>query len=222
MVYTIGTITNFWSSYIKNYLRSGLAINQNGIVKNTTGLTQASGFTAPSVSGDSLVFTGVERIKINNGAFTQVGVPFSCECSVMFPTVPTSAQHIISFGGNTTSTTTTETPQITGVSFDPAIGIESYSQLSGARTDLTFRTTANVAANTWYKIGLMLYNSGGLRARGYVDNVQVFDQSFPGSTARTTGLGIGGLPGAAAGITRFGFTGQIKNIYIGQSLFWPI
>lgn len=109
-----------------------------------------------------------------------------------------------------------------------------------------------VQANTWYKVGLMWYNIGGTLnpttlaytggvnyIRGYLDDVIKFDIALDG-TAKSSGYAGVTNPATAVkipyvntnsgisigcdyvNVPSLNFRGQMRNIYVGRTLLWPI
>lgn len=97
-------------------------------------------------------------------------------------------------------------------------------------------TLSPAVIGKWYRIGVMYYRIGTSNyVRAYV-NGEVKLQQLLGSNASNTG-GLGGLPRTVevvstmagltfgndgANATGYNFQGQMRNIFFGKTLFWPI
>lgn len=95
------------------------------------------------------------------------------------------------------------------------------------KTIATYMTTPTLATNTWYKIGFMFYTSNTvLRARGYLNDVQVFDvPSIQPWQSNVNGMSIGNDNAASAvspGVpqTARAFFGGVRNVIIARNTLW--
>lgn len=84
----------------------------------------------------------------------------------------------------------------------------------------------NIITNRWYRVGMMFYTdaSSNYRVRGYLNGDQVFDVATQQPYDTSNGISFGGDYAGTSNpqSTLRLFTGYMRNIYCGQSLFWTV
>lgn len=214
----LGGIKNFsvsnslyWIAYTPVYNNIVFAVS-NGLVTNSSGSTLVAGNTPPVTSGNELTFTGTQRLRYTDGASFRAIAPYSVEFDFKAPTA--AAVRVIMTIGQSGVMQPELQFEIGSTNIMRAL---MYSSSSDAGTRQSLDMINPIVSNQWYKIGFMLYDSGGLRARCYVDGVQVIDQAVVQPWNSTAGFCIGSDNNSASG-----FTGSIRRLSIGQALFWNI
>lgn len=173
--------------------------------------------TRPTTTADYMNFTGTQNVRYSDqtsGTFAEnwhVTVPYSIEMDAMIYDyearwIGTSGE---GYGAGW--------PEWNIVSSGNGFSFNSSSTNNGNDTTGIFAN--NVALNQWYRFGLMFYNNGTNRVRGYLNDNQVFDLPWIPSYNSSNPLGFGGDAIKNSGRQ---FKGRIRNVTIGRSLFWTV
>lgn len=100
-----------------------------------------------------------------------------------------------------------------------ANGLQFNSSFNNNNVTTTGVFLPKAALNQWYRFGLMFYNNGTDRVRGYLNDNQVFDLDCPTPYNSSNPLSFGG---DAIKYPARQFKGRIRNVTIGRSLFWTV
>lgn len=226
--YFNGTLRNlrvgqrlFWPVVDPNNL---LTLNVLGTIDaTTTAVKDTSLGTDPAWDNTNkyLTFNGssqLYRYTDTVGSYNQIVDPLSMEIDVSFNSL--GAQVIATLGQNAAGY-----PGI-DIRIDPTPGgsglMSSLFSSNNTSTGqyLTYVPLPNLAINTWYKIGCMIYTlSGNKRCRGYVNGVQVFDSTVTSNSSLLDRIAIGSDYGTT--ISR-PLDGKIRSMKIAKSRFWSI
>ena len=200
----------FWPIGIPNYSNVVYSIINGQI---TGGGTPISGDTPPTVSGNDLVFDGSQRIRYADSPNFRATPPYSVEFEFKADSV-SATQILFNIGGDLI----TEFPELM-ININASAGLMFFTNADNINPNQSavFAANGTLQTNTWYKVGLMIYNSGGTRARGYFNDVQAFDISINPPRDSTNGSSFGASLGTGAYLD-----GSLRNLRIGQSVFWPI
>lgn len=187
----------------------------NGQLIVTAGASAlVAGDTYPTIANNSLVFTGTQRIRYTDSSFWRASDPFSIELEFQ-TTTPASTQVLFNIGGDLS----TNYPEIMINVISGGIAVHTNTNNASPNQTNMLIPINTLAANTNYRVGVMVYNSGGLRIRGYFNGYATFDQSINSTPPRdsTGGVSIGASLGSGSYLT-----GTIKTLSVGRSLFWKI
>ena len=189
---------------------SFMRISNNALV-NTSNSTLVAGGTAPTITNGEMIFTGTQRIKYTDGSSLRATNPLSVEFEFKAPTA--SAVRVIMSLGQTTNIYPELQFEIGSTNIMRAL---SYTDSTNSSTRQGLDMLNPIVANTWYKIGYMVYNDGqGLRQRAYLNDVLFQDIGLSQPWDSTAGFTIG-MDNAGASP----FTGSIRNLYISKTRFW--
>lgn len=238
MVSLLGSISSFVSQYIKKITSPLLSTGVNGVINNNSGTALVANGRTPSVSGDYLVFNGSStQLMYNRNNSQGVAVwtfkpPFSIEWDMKVPT--RSRDEVIMTFGRVSS----NNPYGELIIQHDAAGVGAYTQnssggvMSPPKLNQWFSNGLNggpstsptfPVANQNYKYGLMCYVDGGVTYfRGYLDGTLRFQNAmtlYSVAANDSYGLSIGGTMDY---LTAAALNGQIANLRMNNSLFWPI
>lgn len=197
---TLGTIPSYTNNYnVFNGTTNIVAYNNTSNAFDIT--------TSYSVEFD-LYFTSTSPATFNQWIFN-IGPAYDNGRPVFSIRTILPATGLITQAGTTIS-----------ASIWPTAGTDAgevdYSFVGGGGNTIT-----SLAYDTNYSIGIMFYNNGSDRMRGYCNGIQQFDVSMPAIRApgSTYGISIGG---SNPTYSYTYFKGGLRNLRVGRSAFWSI
>lgn len=202
-------------------------------------VTRKSGFTAPSVSNNEMIFTGTQGIAYLDNDQLHVTPPYSVQ--VDFYTTQTSKGTAYIWNNG----------QGNGIGWPEAVivlngaNLNMYTSSNSAGTSTyqaRFAIATNIQANTWYRVGVMWYTVSSTNyVRFYLNGSIVYTHQYSGTsfaadpnnpgggtnTSTSDALPYNSSNGIAIGSdnnndssTRW--EGKIRNVFVGKTLFWSI
>jgi hypothetical protein len=172
----------------------------------------------PTTVADYMLFsTGSQNVRYSDqttGTFADnwhVTPPYSIELDAMI--IDYEARYLATSGDGFGA----GWPEWNIVSSGGGFQFGSSSNNNNVTTTGVFLTKATL--NQWYRFGLMFYNNGSDRVRGFVNDSQVFDMPCAVPYNSPNGLSFGG---DAIKYPARQFKGRIRNVTIARSLFWPV
>jgi len=205
------------------------------VVKKTTGGENA--WQDPSYDNTTgiMTFSGAESMAYLDTDELHTATPYSVQVDFNTTTTTQALQYIINNG------------QGSGIGWEEFTVTVGYNNLrihtcANAAGGTTYEAVYDVSViepNTWYRFGLMFYNSGGMNyLRTYLNGIVKNQVTLDGKSNSSGYLNVTNkgtavaMPynssnGIAIGNDNVNFTGsffngQIKDLFIGKTLFWPI
>lgn len=196
------------------FSNSGFYIDNNGnYPTNVNGSTIVAGDSAPSLSGNALVFNGSQAIRYTDQPNWHVTIPFSAQFE--FYTSSTNTQTIFSIG-QSINAPVQNSECVATIASNVLYIISSSDNTTGfTRIDLS----STLSLNTWYKVGIMIYSG---RFRGYLNDIMVSDVALTGGTVRTSTVGFSVGSDANLSSTSRYFIGGIRKFSMANQQFWPL
>ena len=215
---TIGPSSAFFSNYLNTYPpREGLLFQiENGIITDNLGNTQTSANPPTYNSNGWLDFNGTNQRLLysttsgNYGITVPYSIEFEAWSNISMSGRPYGCLFMtVGYNGGTPNTSSTANIRIGPWTIDNLVAaISSYS----------YSIKTPMPVNTWFKVGVMVYNNGGTRLRTYYNDAQVTDVAVTPLAPTNDPLSIGN----SIGDDPYWINGRIRNMYIGRSLFWDI
>ena len=175
-----------------------------------TGKTLVSGDSGPTTISDYLQFNGSQVLRYPaNSDFHDTG-NYSVELEFYIDVATTGYAYIATVGEGYGI----GWPEWHIIQTPTTIDFSSSSNNNGVTSDASLLTNFNL--QQWYRVGIMFFNN---MAYGFVNDIQVFSIACSVPYTSTNGLAIGCDYAKYSG--RF-FTGKIRNMTIGKSLFWSL
>lgn len=215
--WTVSDINNFQVGITSHINQNVVGQLVNGqFVSSAPGSTLRTGDIAPAVVGDALIFTGVEQLRYTDSSAWHVTAPYSVEFE-FYSNVLNDDMMLINIG------------QGNGIGYPEYMiwvngsnGVEAQTASTNSSSTLQVYNlipNGTLQTNRWYRIGIMVYNDGALRHRGYVNGIQTFDTTLTQPWNSPNGIAISGDNNAYPSVM---IKGGMRNLRIAQSLFWKI
>lgn len=196
----------------------GTMISGN-IVNGISGSQLMVGDTPPIKNGNILTFNGSQVIRYTDAPNLHVVAPWSIEFECYFNQLNTMSDSMTIFNIGKDGSTHASELTISLSSANSLYFQTANSDNIGAETLTYLINSPSVQAETWYRIGLMVYDDGDLRIRSYVNGVIITDDILLQPYDSTAGWSIGNDISKSISSA---FKGRIRNLKFGKSLFWKI
>lgn len=195
-----------------------LRMSSNNLINGATGSTLVPGDTPPTTIGDALVFTGSELVRYTDSTQFHITDPYSIEFDFMIDSKnigPSDNMNFLNIGwapGND--------PEL-AIVLDTGNNLILISSANGSSsTIIQIYPDSLLEIGNWYRLGIMFYNDGSnIHVRSYINGYQRTDDIINQPWNSTAGLAIGNTNHLLSSLA---LKGKIRNLRIGQSLFWKI
>lgn len=230
------TTANSSSSYV---FSTGTTSNIGSVVvtKRTDYSFQLPGYDAPT---NTLTFNGSQGIAYyaNSNLHVQP-LPYSIQVDFNTSQNSLGTSYIVNQGqGNGTGW-----PEVCIVLNQSNLNVYTATNNTGTGSQqAAFYIAQNIQINTWYRVGVMFYNTGGSNyVRFYLNGIEQYTHRYQGISFQrdpfdpsrgTNAAASDGLPWQSTNGIALGsdnrndpnshFQGSIRNFFAGKTLFWPI
>ena len=225
---------------------TNVAFGTVSLTKTTTTHSGGAAWVAPTYSNGVMITTGTQSVAYVDNANLHTTAPYSVQLDFNVTTVSPGVQYLINNGGGYNIGWPEWAIQLNGANL--VVLANSRGQSYGQSQ---YDYSTNILPNTWYRVGLMYYNvSGQNYIRGYLNGVKIFQRAIAangyalgagagsGTAHNSNLLGVAidaradempydapngiSLANDAANYTSSFLYGQIRNLFIGKTLFWTI
>lgn len=231
------TTANSGSSYVFVPSASTTTFGSITVTKKTT--SPNGSWTEPTLSNNELTFNGSQGIAYLDNDQLHVAPPYSVQVDFYATQVAKSTAYIWNNGQGNGIGWPEAVVALNGSSLNM---YTSSNSLGGTTYQARFAIKSNIQVNTWYRLGIMWYNTGGSNyVRFYLNGSALYTHQYSGTafypdpfnqtggqnTSTSDGLPYNSGNGIAIGSDNANdpasrWEGKIRNVFVGTTLFWSI